>query len=177
MWTGLVAVLSKRGRKRLKRKQLPPYLSSWAWHHAIFILTLWASHAVKQMRFTPEVSFVFLLSICSTPAQPCLGAYRETDPCLSNSVVTIKIWSEAGLHTNPPTHSKSKCAIKNAYLSSSSRLSNAYASYPRDQMKWYCKQYRICFIRYTIQISSGGICWVSFPVLPCSLSLGKVKKR
>lgn len=86
-----------------------------------------------------------------------------TDPCLSNSAVTIKIWSEGGLLANPPTHSKSKCAIKNAHLTSSSRLPNAYASYLRDQEEWYCKRYRIPFIRYTIQIPSGRSWWVFSP--------------
>ena len=108
-----------------------------------------------------------------------LSQHVQTDPCLSNSAVTIKIWSEGGLLTNPPTHSKSKCAIKNAHLTSSSRLPNAYASYLRDQEKWYCKRYRISFITYTIQISSGGGWWFFFfpPVLPSRLNLGKVWNR
>lgn len=110
------------------------------------ILSLWDIHSGKQAGFTQKVPAVLQLSTCSTPAHPCL----------SNPVMTIKMWYEGGLLTKPPTHSKSKCAIKNAHLCSSSRLSNAYASYPRDQEKWYRKWYRTPFIRYTIRISSAG---------------------
>lgn len=81
------------------------------------------------------------LSICSTTALPCLGAYRQIPVCQ-----TLQWRSKSDLRallTIPPTHSKSKCTIKNAHLTSSSRLPNAYASYLRDQEKLYCKRYRI----------------------------------
>lgn len=93
---------------------------------------------------------------------------RSLVSALADRSVSVKLCSDyqnliwAGLLANPPTHSKSKCAIKNAHLSSSSRLPNAYASYLRDRVKWYCKRYGISFIRYTIQISSGGGCWGFF---------------
>lgn len=121
------------------------HLPPWAHHHAIFILSRWDIHSGKQAEKVPAA---LQLSTCSTPA----------DPCLSNPVVTIKTWYERGFLTNPPNRSKSKCAIKNAHLCSSTRLSNAYASYPREQEKWYRKWYRTPFIRYTIRMSSAG-CW------------------
>lgn len=89
------------------------------------------------------------------PSQPA--------PCQQIRICQNLLWlskhdMRGGFLTNPPTRSKSKCAIKNAHLCSSSRLSNAYASYPRDQVKWYHKWYRISFIRDTIHIASVG-CW------------------
>lgn len=98
----------------------------------------------------------------------------HTDPCLSKlcsdyqNLISLPPTPPSRLP--PPTHSKSKCAIKNAHLSSSSRLPNAYASYLGDRAKRYCKRYGISFIRYTIQISSGGGCWVSFFSSPPCLS-------
>lgn len=127
----------------------PSHLPPWAKHHAIFILSRWDMHSAEQAGFIQKV---LPLSTCSMPA----------DPGLSKPVVTIKTWyggeGGGGFLANPPTRSKSKCAIKNAHLCSSSRLSNAYASYPRDQVKWYGKWYRISFIRDTIHSSSVG-CW------------------
>lgn len=111
---------------------------------------------------------------------------RSLVSALADRSVSVKLCSDyqnliwAGLLANPPTHSKSKCAIKNAHLSSSSRLPNAYASYLRDRVKWYCKRYGISFIRYTIQISSGGGCWGFFSppsVQACRLNLGRVRNR
>lgn len=129
----------------------PSHLPPWAKHHAIFILSRWDIHSAEQAGFIQKVPAVLPLSTCSMPA----------DPSLSKPVVTIKTWYGGwggGFLANTPTRSKSKCAIKNAHLCSSSRLSNAYASYPRDQVKWFRKWYRISFIRDTIHISSVG-CW------------------
>lgn len=101
--------------------------------------------------------YVLLLPICSAATPPCLSAYRQIRVC--QTVLTIEIRSEGSLLADPPTRSKSKCTIKNAHLTISSRLPNAYASYLRDQEKWYCKRYRISFITYTIQILSTPPCW------------------
>ncbi len=166
---------------------LTSHLPPWARHHAIFILSQSASEPVSQSaseparqsnrQDSPQRCFSFFSSQSAPQPHRLVSA-------LTHRSVSVKLCSDyqnliwGGLLTNPPTHSKSKCAIKNAHLTSSSRLPNAYASYLRDQEKWYCKRYRISFIRYTIQISSGGDWWVFFPLaLPCRLNLGKVWNR
>lgn len=116
----------------------------------------------------------------SAPQPHCLVS------ALTDRSVTVKLCSDdqnlmwGGLLTNPPTHSKSKCAIKNAHLTSSSRLPNAYASYLRDQEKWYCKRYWISFITYTIQISSGRrqpCCQADWTLGKCETETGLVERH
>lgn len=148
---------------------LTSHLPPWAHHHAIFILSRWDIHPGKQAGFTQKV-----------PAVPQLSTW-ESRVCQTLLWLAKPHMGRGGFLTNPPTRSKSKCAIKNAHLCSSSRLSNAYASYPRDQEKWYRKWYRTPFIWYTIRIflaSSQGVWWCggSF-LLKHSLNFGKVRNR
>lgn len=114
--------------------------------HAIFILSQVSQPGSQNTRKHPEGA---------SPSSPLsLLHNRTTLSTLTDRSVSVKLCSDnqnlfwGGLFTNPPTHSKSKCTIKNAHLTSSSRLPNAYASYLRDQEKWYCKQYRISFIMH-----------------------------
>lgn len=182
-WTGIDEIslitvncsLQERGREGCKERReeratgrqgsltstLTSHLPPWARHHAIFILSQSASEPARQSnrQDSPQRCFSFFSSQSAPQPHRLVSA-------LTDRSVSVKLCSDyqnliwGGLLTNPPTHSKSKCAIKNAHLTSSSRLPNAYASYLRDQEEWYCKRYRIFFIRYTIQISSGGGWWV-----------------
>lgn len=144
---------------------LPPSPVTCPLEHGTMQYSSSASEPAMQSnrQDSPQRCFSFF------PSQSAPHQHRLVS-ALTDRSVSVKLCSDyqnliwGGLLTNPPTHSKSKCAIKNAHLSSSSRLPNAYASYLRDQVKWYCKRYRISFIRYTIQISSGGGWWVSFPL-------------
>lgn len=63
----------------------------------------WASQAVKAAGFTPKVLLVLLLSICSTTAPPCLGAYWQIHVCQTLQWLSKSDLRGASLPTLPLT--------------------------------------------------------------------------
>lgn len=114
------------------------------------------SQAAKPAGITPKVLLILLPSNRLPQPQRLVSALPSSQICVCQTV-QWRLKSDLRGPSLKPSHSlKSKCTIKNAHLSGSSRLTNAYASYLRDQEKLYCKQYGVSFITYTIQIFSGG---------------------